>query len=287
MVKKGPTLRAQWLGKQLKEHRDRAGLTMRQAGEYLQRDQGTISRIESGLIPCRAADAMALLNLYRVDDLRIREGIDRLARDVWCKGWWDDYASEAETKIIDHAWLEARAEGIRLFHTTVFPGLLQTEGYIRAVMGATAPEAPPEQVDLWTRFRMNRQRVLDREKPLHLSVVLDESVLYRGPGGREAMRDQLLHVRTMAERPAVTIQILPFSAGLHASPENSFTILDMADPYPYLAQVETRTGAVYLEGKDVEAYEQAYIRLQAMALSPEESGALICSVADGLRQERK
>lgn len=278
---KGPTLRAQWLGKQLREYREQAKLTLSQAGEYLQRDKGTVSRIEAGLIPCRAADAMALLNLYCVDDPVVCDGIERLARDIWCKGWWDDYKPSSDTKIIDHAWLEARAYGMRAFHGMVFPGLLQTEEYARAVMRAAAPDMPPEKIDSWVEFRMNRQGVLERAEPLSLSVVLDEAVIRRF-SDREVMRRQLAHISKVSERPHVTVQVLPFSAGPHASPEGSFTIIDMAEPYPGLVQIEMRNSAVYVEGSEVGAYSQVYSDLKAAALSPGESRAMIDLAAEDL-----
>lgn len=279
---KGPTLRAQWLGKQLREYREQARLTLSQAGEYLQRDKGTVSRIEAGIIPCRAADAMALLNLYGVDDPRVRDGIDRLARDVWCKGWWDDYAADAGNRIIDRAWLEARSEGLRAFHATVFPGLLQTEDYARSVMRAVSPEASWEEVDLWVEFRMNRQHALERVEPLFLDVILDEAVIERGPVDGEVMRRQLLHVGKMMERPYVAVRILPFSAGLHASPYGPFTIFDMAAPYPYVVQIDAHLGAVYHEGEGVDRFDRTYDHLKTAALSPDESRSMIDAAIEDL-----
>jgi Domain of unknown function (DUF5753) len=53
---------------------------------------------------------------------------------------------------------------------------------------------------------MSRQRVLDAEIPLRLSVVLDESVLRRAAGGAEVMRDQLRHLVQAANRPNVDLR---------------------------------------------------------------------------------
>ncbi|MFB9471495.1 helix-turn-helix domain-containing protein [Nonomuraea salmonea] len=64
--KRGGTLRAQWLGKQLRDLRERAGLTLKEAGEYVQRDGSTVSRFEAGLYPARTPGVLALLDLYGV-----------------------------------------------------------------------------------------------------------------------------------------------------------------------------------------------------------------------------
>ena len=56
----------------------------------------------------------------------------------------------------------------------------------------------------------------------------------------------------------------------------------MVEPYPVAVQVEMRTSAVYLEGRDVDVYDRSYAYLKAAALSPEESREMIESVAESL-----
>ncbi|MGH3711284.1 MAG: helix-turn-helix domain-containing protein, partial [Pseudonocardiaceae bacterium] len=106
------TLRAQWLGQSLRELRDSTGMTLTQAGEFLQRNASTVSRFESGEYPIRRPDLMALLDLYSVSDRRKRDGLLRLSEDVWQKGWWDGY-EELEQPFVDYVWLESRATTIR------------------------------------------------------------------------------------------------------------------------------------------------------------------------------
>lgn len=277
--KKGPTLRAQWLGKQLRELREAAKLTLRDAGDYVQRDPAAISRWEQGLTPARVPDVLALLNLYGVDDLDVRAGLEQLSRDIWQKGWWDDYARETSGRVIDHAWLESRTETIHSFDVMVIPGLLQTPEYAEAVIKAADPSAAPTYVARWMQFRMTRQQVLAQDKPIHLVAVLDEALLYRTVGGTTVMRTQLEHLIELAERPNITIQVLPFSAGAHASHEGPFTILDMPAPYPDVAYIETRAGGIYVEAERVGGFVQAYDRLQQAALTPNDSMALIAAAA--------
>src|SRR6201990_1535324 len=59
--------------------------------------------------------------------------------------------------------------------------------------------------------RMRRQRVLSREG-LQLSVVLDESVLKRRIGDEPVMYDQLMRLVKEADRPNLTLQVLPLDA---------------------------------------------------------------------------
>ena len=57
---------------------------------------------------------------------------------------------------------------------------------------------------------MRRQQVLDREP--QLSVVLDESVLKRRIGDELVMYEQLQRLAREADRPNLTLQVLPLDA---------------------------------------------------------------------------
>ncbi|WP_245789693.1 helix-turn-helix domain-containing protein [Streptosporangium canum] len=279
-AKRGPTLRAQWLGKQLRELRESVKLTLKQAGDYLQRDAATISRLEVGITPARAADVLALLNLYGVSEQKIRDGMERLSRDVWQKGWWDGYASEPLGGMLDHAWLEARAREIRSYDAMVVPGLLQTREYALAVISASDADADREQIERWVKFRMARQQVLAPDSSPSVEVVLDEAVLHRVIGNPHVMRAQLEHLLGAMTRRNVTIRILPFSAGAHASPEGPFTIFDMPEPYPDVAYAETRGGSVYTEAEGAESFVRAYDSIRKAALNPDKSATVIRDAAD-------
>ncbi|MEV8631817.1 helix-turn-helix transcriptional regulator [Streptosporangium sp. NPDC051023] len=285
-ARRGPTLRAQWLGKHLKEFRESAKLTLRQAGDYLQRDAATISRLESGIIPARVSDVLALLNLYDVGDQKVRDGLEQLSRDIWRKGWWDGYAADALGGMLDHAWLETRAQEIRSYEAMVVPGLLQTREYALAVIAAGDADAPSEQIERWVDFRMARQRVLDAETAPNLVVILDEAVLHRLIGGPGVMCAQLEHLSEVAARPNVTVRILPFAAGAHASPEGPFTVFDMPEPYSDVTYVETRGGAVYTEAEGVEVFAKAYDSIKSAALTRNESAIVVRNAIDRVKQPR-
>ncbi|MEU8271377.1 helix-turn-helix transcriptional regulator [Sphaerisporangium sp. NPDC049002] len=279
-ARKGPTLRAQWLGKQLRELREAAKLTLKDAGDYIQRDQSSLSRMEQGITPMRVPDVLTLLNLYGVSDVNLRDGMERLSRDIWQKNWWDAYADAFTGRIIDHAWLESRARELHSYDAMVVPGLLQTREYAEAVIRAADPSKPRERIQLWADFRLNRQQVLGGDTPLRLSVTLDEAVLHREVGGVDVLRGQLLHLIDVAARPNIDIRVLPFGAGASASPEGPFTIFDMSGPYPDVAYIETRAGVLYVEGDEVEHFAQAYDRLRESVLSPDDSVAIIRSAVE-------
>ncbi|HEX6077452.1 MAG TPA: helix-turn-helix transcriptional regulator [Micromonosporaceae bacterium] len=272
MRSKGGTLRAQWLGKLLRDLRESAGLSLRDAGDHIIRDPSAVSRMETGSVPARISDVRELMNLYGVDDPELRAGLEILARDIWVKGWWDGYARNFHVRVIDLAWLEARAEKLRNFSSLVIDGLLQTRDYAEAVMRAIDPEVPDKQISQWLEFRMKRQEVLDRQV---YTAILDEAVFHRPFGGPTALREQLAHLLTISERPNITLRVLPFSASTLAGPESAFTLLTMPAPFPVVAQVNAETGAIYVEMPKAARFEAAYARFERHALDTEESRVFI------------
>ncbi|MGW0588248.1 DUF5753 domain-containing protein [Streptosporangium sp. NPDC002607] len=107
--------------------------------------------------------------------------------------------------------------------------------------------------------------MLDAESAPSIEIVLDEAVLHRMIGGPKVMRAQLEHLAKSMSRPNVTVRVLPFATGAHASPEGAFTIFDMPEPYSDASYVETRGGAVYTEAEGAEIFARAYDSLRSTA----------------------
>ncbi|MEU0485537.1 helix-turn-helix transcriptional regulator [Streptosporangium sp. NPDC006013] len=277
------TLRAQWLGQQLRELREANSLLLKDVAEYLQRDPSTAGRFESGEYPIRRPDLLALLDLYGVADGRRRESLMKLSQEVWQKGWWDGYANEVAGAFVDYVWLESRAAEIRSFDNTLLLGLFQTQEYARAVIAAAEFGAEKQQIERWVELRMTRQEILRGDDPPRLSAIIDEAVLHREVGGPECQMAQLRHLIECAARPNIEIRVLPFSAGAHASPTGAFRILAMRNPYPGVAYAETPKGAIYVESPDAESFMLTYDNLQKLALGPENSAELISAIAKEMR----
>jgi hypothetical protein len=143
--------------------------------------------------------------------------------------------------------LEAAASVIRTYQIQIIPGLLQTEGYARALIrqGSAATE---EEIARRGELRASRQEILRRPDAPQLWVVVDEGALRRPVGSREIVREQLAYLTEVADHPAVTLQILPFSAGAHSAMGGPFTILRFAEPdLADVVYIEQLTSALYLD----------------------------------------
>jgi hypothetical protein len=276
--KRGSTLRAQWLGQLLRKAREHAEITTREAGEYIQRDGSTISRMEAGITPARVADVWALMNLYHVPD-RMRPVYEQLSRDIWHKGWWEAYADPIDDSFIDYAWLESRAAEIRSFDAMVMPGLTQTPAYAEALITAFESDLSRRGRQRAVEYRLNRQKVLSTRHPPRISAILDEGVLHRRVGGPAVMRDQLAHLSELAKLPNVEIRVLPYASGTHAAgAEGPFVIFDLPKSFPPIAHVPSPAGATYLEEEEADRLVEVFARLGSLALDPERSARFISQV---------
>lgn len=110
-------------------------------------------------------------------------------------------------------WLEyeEKAVALRLYGALVIPGLFQTERYARMVLSCGPLQ--PQEVERRVELRLSRQSILDRKDPPRISAVVDELALRRGEP--EIMPEQLHHLVTLAERPNITIRVVPADAPAH------------------------------------------------------------------------
>ncbi len=275
-----PTLRRRQLGMQLRRLRETAGITIDQVAEKLECSASKISRIETGQTGVTPRDVHQLIVIYGVPE----DGADlllRFAREARQKGWWQLYGTVLTSAYVG---LESAADAVRSYEALVVPGLLQTEGYARAMIEGGRPDLDAAEVEKRVRVRTNRQSLLSQDDPLDLWIVLDEAVLHRPVGGRVVMREQLGHLVEAASLPSVTLQVLPFAAGAHAGMDGTFTILLYSESEgKNLVFVSNAAGGLFLEkDEELERYSFVFDHLRASALAPDEAVSLIAGMAKEL-----
>lgn len=169
------------------------------------------------------------------------------------------------------AELEVRATEISTFQTHMVHGLLQTEAYARAVLGAM----DRGDLDDRTAVRLARQRILDKEEPPVFWGILGEGALYQEIGRSEAMRGQLAHLLSFEQNPRVNIQVLPYEAGAHAGLQGSFTLFRFTNDPAIVYTEGYGMGHPTANPDDVRDCSLRYDHLQAAALSIQDSAELI------------
>ena len=282
-----PSLRRRRLAAELRRLRDQSGLSTTEAAKKLGWQPSRISRIETRQSGITAPDLRKLLNEYGVDDTAYRASLAELARRVNERGWWQKYAGLIGSEYADLIGLEAEARTIRTYQQELVPGLLQTPDYARAVIRASRPTDTREEVGRRAEIRTERQEILTRADPPppRFSVVLSEGVVRRPVGGYDVMREQLEYLMQPRDRANVTVQVLPFDAGVHPSMVGPFTAMTFPDPDDLgVVNVENAAGALFLEEPaELRIYEELWSALQANALSADDSQAFLKSTSFGYR----
>ncbi|MEU3270729.1 helix-turn-helix transcriptional regulator [Saccharomonospora sp. NPDC006951] len=265
----GPTVRRRRLAGELRRLRDAAELTIDEVGEKLECSASKISRIETGHVGVTPRDARDLLELYGVRGDE-QEALVQLAREARKRGWWHAYNEVFTGTFVG---LEADASSLFAFQALLVPGLLQTKEYAHAVIKAMRPSAPNSDIARRVAARMERQQLLADIQPPEYWAIIDEAVLHRAVGGSAVMAEQMAKMAEMAQRPHVTIQVVPFGAGAHPGMEGPFLILgfpEQADPD--VVYVDSTSSGLYLEDKeDVRRYSLMFDHLRAAALKPDDS----------------
>jgi transcriptional regulator with XRE-family HTH domain len=280
MARPSPTVRRRRLRSELRRLRIERGLTIEDVQERSNGDikAPTLSRWETGERSIRPVDLRLLLDIYNLSP-EDREALLTLARQARERGWWHGYTGAMPERFQVYIGLETEASAIREYSAELVPGLLQTAGYYRAFLTSVAPAdlANDQKIEV----RLARQERLTNADPPGYWAVLNEAVIRRVVGGGDVMRGQLEHIAAIAELPKVTVQVLPFSVGVHPAMEGAYSILGFPEAHdPDVVYLENQAGSIYLEEADeMERFSQMFSHLIAKALSPEDSVRLIREVA--------
>jgi transcriptional regulator with XRE-family HTH domain len=277
-------VRRRRLAAELREIRESKGKSGDAVAAALRWSPSKISRYERARTGLQPREVERLLDYYEITGPR-RDLLLALAEDAAQKGWWEEYADSLSPDYLEFIGLEHEASSMAIWHGEVITGLLQTEAYARHIIGSYSRVEPiaPGLVQRMVRVRMRRQQVLDRPG-LELSVVLDESVLRRRVGEDRVMYEQLQRLAREADRPNLTLRILPLEAQ-HTVFGESFVIFrfgpdDDAILHDVVSAEHLRSG-LSLEGeRETYLHRIAFQMLADASLDPASSKALVTETAD-------
>jgi transcriptional regulator with XRE-family HTH domain len=278
-----PTARRRRLAAALRQLREERNLSCTDAGKSVGWSESKISRIETGRVGIQQPDLERLLDLYQVTG-DPRAALLTLRRQATHRGWWHSYSDALPSWFEAYVGLEDGAKSLFTYQNQLVHGLMQTEDYAAAVIQAAQPWASADEVERQLAARATRQALLTAGNPLFVWAVLDEAVLRRQVGGAATMRTQLNRLREISALPNVTLQVLPFDAGAHASMGTSFELLQFPEPGDTaIVYIEDHTSSQYLEAAaDLERYTLIFDHLRASALAPERSAEFIRQAASSM-----
>ncbi|WP_062217246.1 helix-turn-helix transcriptional regulator [Streptomyces sp. NBRC 109706] len=285
MAKRPLTLRRYLVGLELRRLRAAAGVKQEAAAEHVDMDDSRLSRIENGVSPISRPELFELLRLYGVEDGEgsLFETLDQLNRQSRKRGWWQQERGTIPPSVQQVIELESAASSMMQFSPTLVPGILQTEAYARALI-SSFPVPTIGGVEKAVEVRLTRQRLLDEPNAPQLIIVLDEAALRRQVGGPKVQAEQLRKLIEISNPPTLTVQVLPYACGVHASVEGGFKLFSYPTPISMeFAFVEYLGGRIFIEEEEeVRAFRRTSDHLRAQALSSDESKELISRVARDL-----
>ncbi|GAA0905476.1 helix-turn-helix transcriptional regulator [Pseudonocardia zijingensis] len=260
---------------ELRRARNTAKLTQRQVADALEWSPSKVIRIESGQVGISVTDLRALAGLYGVHDPAVLGELETLARGSRRQPF-ADYRDMIPADTIKYFGYEASASLIRQVQPLVLPGLLQTEDYTRALLRAYGTEAAA--IDRVVDSRRERQALFDRAEPPQIFTVLDEAVLRRRVGGTAVMTRQLERLVALAERPHVTIQVVPFDVGAYEAIQGPFIHLEFPDVSdPDVVFLDGQQGsATFIDDPEITGrFQESFLALEDLASAPDQLPAYV------------
>ena len=266
------TARLKRLGSALRALRLASDLSVDQVGNNLGWSGSKVSRIETAKQIVTPEDVRALVTLYGLGPDEIEKYV-AIARKAKERDWWHRYDDVLPDWFENYLGLEAEASKISTYESDLVPGLLQTEQYAAAVLSAYPLRTTPEEMERAVDLRRARQARLTGDSALILDAVISETVLRRNIGGVAVLGEQLEHLIKMAERPNITVRLVPFTAAVHPGINGAFSVLEFPDPEDgRIVTVETMTSTLYVERtRDVGVYRLAFDQIASAALGPNET----------------
>jgi transcriptional regulator with XRE-family HTH domain len=262
-VSRIPTLT--FLREQLRRARQARGLSQEELGKLLNYSSSQVSAVETGERPV-PADYLA-----RVDQVLDTGGLFTAMLELirfhaapdWFRPWEE---------------IEREAIALRWYDPTVIPGLLQTEGYARAMLG-TIDELTAEQVEARVVSRLARQAVLAADPRPQLVAVVEEHTLRRQVGDRAVMHEQLERLLTVSAEPHIQVRVVPADAPWHIGLHGPFILARLGNGAE-LAHLDNQLrGQTVDSPNDVATLERRWETVTAEVLPQRQSVRLIEEVA--------
>jgi hypothetical protein len=205
-----------------------------------------------------------------------------------------EYREYLTAATIELMGFEAKATAIRVYQTTVVPGVLQTPTMAEAIFNywrEELAEGQPddERIQVRRDVRMLRSnRILAHADAPAYHLVLDEAVLLRDVGGKQLAAEQLTALEKYVELPNLHIRVLGLEDGAFFGQLGSFTLLDLdsTDQEDVVLYREGWDGDEIIDDPDkVRFHRERFEQIWATALNEDVSRDAIMARAAKLRSE--
>lgn len=268
------------VARRLRELRKAAGLTVIELADACGWHYSKTSRIENALTGPSTRDIHRWCAATHAED----QAQDLIAQSINAESMYTEWRHQVRNGLKQLQGSSARlyqnAQLIRIYSSTVVPGLLQTESYATAVLGMSARfhGLPVDDSAEAAQARMKRSQVI-HERGHRFVLLVEESILRYRIGDAETMAGQLGYLLTVGSLPAVSLGIIPMATRERSQwPEETFHVYDDT-----LATVELVSARVKVtQPSEVALYIKTFEQLRSMAVYGADARALILHAIEAL-----
>jgi transcriptional regulator with XRE-family HTH domain len=244
--------------------REHAGLSRAEFGERVRFSKHTVESVELGRrmpdesFVARAEEVLGNTGALRRAARHLTRGEPGLA--AWFRRW---------------ARLERVAVSLCTYECRLVPGLLQSEGYARAVFDNSIPLLTDEQLEAQVTARLERQKMLYERPHVPFSFIVEESVFRMRLGGPEVTRGLFDCVLELSAPRNVTLQVVPLEAEVHACLDGPVQLVETPEGKRLAYSEGQQNGRLIVDVKEVSLLHQRYDTLRSQALNPKDSRGLL------------
>ncbi|WP_342634500.1 MULTISPECIES: helix-turn-helix domain-containing protein [unclassified Streptomyces] len=265
---------------ELRKMREAAGRTARDAAALLSVVQPKMSQIESGRAGVSEERVRTLASFYECADGALVDALSAMTHEFRGQFWFDEYRGILTPGFLDVAELEWHACALKVVQTVTLPGILQTADYSRALFSSVWPRLPEEQIDARVEHRLRRSAVLDRDHAPGYEALIHEAALRMRYGGRRVVREQLEAILTAAERPGVTVRVIPFTTEEFVEVTQPVLYATGVVPQLDTVHIDSAAGGWFVDAAAQLNWHSTVLDMAAkVSLEPDESKQLIHHIA--------
>ncbi|WP_406443050.1 helix-turn-helix domain-containing protein [Streptomyces sp. NBC_00631] len=246
--------------------REHAGYSRAEFAELVRYSKHTVASVELGRRLAdeayveRSEELLGNTGALRKSSKYVTRGRGDVGLAAWFRQW---------------ARLERVAVSLYTYECRLMPGLLQSEGYARALFENRLPLLTEEQMEAQIEARLERQRMLHDRPTVPFHFIVEESVFRRRLGGRDVQRGQLDLLLELTAPPNVMLQVMPTEIEFHACMDGPVRLLETPEGRRLAYSEGQENGRLISDRKEVRLLQQRYDTLRSQALNPQDSRGLL------------
>ncbi|WP_030679414.1 helix-turn-helix domain-containing protein [Streptomyces cellulosae] len=243
-------------GAVLKALREESGLTQEEFAVRVRYSAAYIAKIEQGKrfppadLPSRAEDVLGAVAV-KVLTAAARSLTRRAGLASWFRQW---------------AGIEEEAISLYAYECRAVPGLLQPEGYARAVFERQLPPFTEDQIDRKVAARLERQALLTERPNTAFTFIIEQAILKRQVGGASVTRDVINHLLSIGERTNIEIQVMPLQQEDHCGVDGQLYLAETPGHRWFGYTEGHRSSTLITDPGEVSVLNQRYGKLRSQAL---------------------